>query len=138
MGYVFVGAVVIHFAACFSVLHRLCLTMSWLLPMWISLGFLLLCQATLYQTIQQHYVARPGRTDILTLGKSAILTGSGDNVTVVPLCNWPVASTIGCVKATAGQIHFRMSEKFATVFKGTTVYSITLQLNAIVQVIDVP
>ncbi|XP_038553253.1 chemokine-like protein TAFA-1 isoform X2 [Micropterus salmoides] len=42
--------------------------MSWLLAMWISLGFLLLCQATLYQTIQQHHVARPGRTDILTLG----------------------------------------------------------------------
>lgn len=42
--------------------------MSWLLAVWISLGFLLLCQATLYQTIQQHHVARPGRTDILTLG----------------------------------------------------------------------
>ncbi|XP_031710907.1 chemokine-like protein TAFA-1 isoform X2 [Anarrhichthys ocellatus] len=41
--------------------------MSWLLAMWISLGLLLLCQATLYQTIQQHHVARPGRTDILTL-----------------------------------------------------------------------
>ncbi|KAI3369504.1 hypothetical protein L3Q82_007719 [Scortum barcoo] len=48
--------------------ERLGLTMSWLLAMWISLGFLLLCQATLYQTIQQHHVARPGRTDILTLG----------------------------------------------------------------------
>ncbi|XP_061583852.1 chemokine-like protein TAFA-1 [Cololabis saira] len=41
--------------------------MSWLLVVWISLGFLLLCQATLYQTIQHHHVARPGRTDILTL-----------------------------------------------------------------------
>ncbi|XP_013865302.1 protein FAM19A1 isoform X1 [Austrofundulus limnaeus] len=41
--------------------------MSWLLVVWISLGFLLLCQASLYQTIQQHHVARPGRTDILTL-----------------------------------------------------------------------
>ncbi|XP_028303089.1 protein FAM19A1-like isoform X1 [Gouania willdenowi] len=41
--------------------------MSWLFAVWISLGFLLLCQATLYQTIQQHHVARPGRTDILTL-----------------------------------------------------------------------
>ncbi|MED6268229.1 hypothetical protein CHARACLAT_020200 [Characodon lateralis] len=51
-----------------SELLRLGLTMSWLLAMWISLGFLLLCQATLYQTIQQHHVARPGRTDILTLG----------------------------------------------------------------------
>ncbi|XP_042263648.1 uncharacterized protein LOC121894839 isoform X2 [Thunnus maccoyii] len=47
---------------------RLGLNMSWLLAMWISLGFLLLCQATLYQTLQQHHVARPGRTDILTLG----------------------------------------------------------------------
>lgn len=53
---------------------RLGLTMSWLLAMWISLGFLLLCQATLYQTIQQHHVARPGRTDILTLGMSASLS----------------------------------------------------------------
>ncbi|XP_071351015.1 chemokine-like protein TAFA-1 isoform X1 [Trachinotus anak] len=50
-----------------ELLSRLGLTMSWLLAMWISLGFLLLCQATLYQTIQQHHVARPGRTDILTL-----------------------------------------------------------------------
>ncbi|TNM88591.1 hypothetical protein fugu_004845 [Takifugu bimaculatus] len=41
--------------------------MSWLLAVWISLGFLLFCQATLYQTIQQHHVARPGHTDILTL-----------------------------------------------------------------------
>ncbi|KAI9546325.1 Chemokine-like protein TAFA-1 [Dissostichus eleginoides] len=47
--------------------EKLGFTMSWLLAMWISLGFLLLCQATLYQTIQQHHVARPGRTDILTL-----------------------------------------------------------------------
>lgn len=43
--------------------------MSWLLAVWISLGFLLFCQATLYQTIQQHHVARPGHTDILTLGR---------------------------------------------------------------------
>uniref|UniRef100_A0A3Q2E539 TAFA chemokine like family member 1 n=1 Tax=Cyprinodon variegatus TaxID=28743 RepID=A0A3Q2E539_CYPVA len=55
--------------------------MSWLLAMWISLGFLLLCQATLYQTIQQHHVARPGRTDILTLGITVMrncMTGSID------------------------------------------------------------
>lgn len=48
--------------------------MSWLLAVWISLGFLLLCQATLYQTIQQHHVARPGRTDIVTLGTCTILS----------------------------------------------------------------
>lgn len=48
--------------------------MSWLLAVWISLGFLLLCQATLYQTIQQHHVARPGRTDILTLGTCTLLS----------------------------------------------------------------
>ncbi|CAG02042.1 unnamed protein product [Tetraodon nigroviridis] len=48
--------------------EELCpITMSWLLAVWISLGFLLFCQATLYQTIQQHHVARPGHTDILTL-----------------------------------------------------------------------
>lgn len=48
--------------------------MSWLLAVWISLGFLLLCQATLYQTIQQHHVARPGRTDILTLGTCTLFS----------------------------------------------------------------
>uniref|UniRef100_A0A667YB04 TAFA chemokine like family member 1 n=1 Tax=Myripristis murdjan TaxID=586833 RepID=A0A667YB04_9TELE len=43
----------------FGSLDYLAPAMSWLLAMWISLGFLLLCQATLYQTIQQHHVARP-------------------------------------------------------------------------------
>uniref|UniRef100_A0A3B3Z8P7 Uncharacterized protein n=1 Tax=Periophthalmus magnuspinnatus TaxID=409849 RepID=A0A3B3Z8P7_9GOBI len=33
--------------------------MSWLLAAWFCLGWVLLCQATLYQTIQQHHVARP-------------------------------------------------------------------------------
>uniref|UniRef100_A0A673AGF2 TAFA chemokine like family member 1 n=1 Tax=Sphaeramia orbicularis TaxID=375764 RepID=A0A673AGF2_9TELE len=50
------------FSLCLSCCALSCrpgLTMSWLLAMWISLGFLLLCQATLYQTIQQHHVARP-------------------------------------------------------------------------------
>ncbi|CAL8354801.1 unnamed protein product [Gadus morhua 'NCC'] len=54
--------------------------MSWLLAVWISLGFLLACQATLYQTIQQHHVARPGRTDILTLGKSRLLLALAQDI----------------------------------------------------------
>lgn len=54
--------------------HRLDFTMSWLLAVWIGLGFLLFCQATLYQTLQQHHVARPGRTDILTLGTCTSLS----------------------------------------------------------------
>lgn len=58
--------------------------MSWLLAVWISLGFLLLCQATLYQTIQQHHVARPGRTDILTLGTCTLLSLS--RLLFVTLC----------------------------------------------------
>uniref|UniRef100_A0AAZ3P416 Protein FAM19A1-like n=1 Tax=Oncorhynchus tshawytscha TaxID=74940 RepID=A0AAZ3P416_ONCTS len=41
--------------------------MSWFLGLWISLGFLLLCQATLYETIQQHHVPRPGRNAIQIL-----------------------------------------------------------------------
>ncbi|CDQ60537.1 unnamed protein product [Oncorhynchus mykiss] len=43
--------------------------MSWFLGLWISLGFLLLCQATLYETIQQHHVPRPGRNAIQILGE---------------------------------------------------------------------
>lgn len=61
------GKIVTELLFFLNTLLRPGLTMSWLLAMWISLGFLLLCQATLYQTIQQHHVARPGRTDILTL-----------------------------------------------------------------------
>ncbi|XP_034068268.1 chemokine-like protein TAFA-1 isoform X3 [Gymnodraco acuticeps] len=56
--------------------------MSWLLAMWISLGFLLLCQATLYQTIQQHHVARPGRTDILTLALHPDIHNNRDDVLI--------------------------------------------------------
>uniref|UniRef100_A0A8C7HM25 TAFA chemokine like family member 1 n=1 Tax=Oncorhynchus kisutch TaxID=8019 RepID=A0A8C7HM25_ONCKI len=41
--------------------------MSLFLGLWISLGFLLLCQATLYETLQQHHVPRPGRNAIQIL-----------------------------------------------------------------------
>uniref|UniRef100_A0A3Q3MQ63 TAFA chemokine like family member 1 n=1 Tax=Mastacembelus armatus TaxID=205130 RepID=A0A3Q3MQ63_9TELE len=51
--------VLLLFPSCCVYSCSLGLTMSWLLAMWISFGFLLLCQATLYQTIQQHHVARP-------------------------------------------------------------------------------
>lgn len=84
---------------------RLGLTMSWLLAMWISLGFLLFCQATLYQTIQQHHVARPGRTDILTLGTCTSLSviGFTAQCCVARLCPLTGAGVLssGCLKATA-------------------------------------
>ncbi|KAF4107587.1 hypothetical protein G5714_011951 [Onychostoma macrolepis] len=41
--------------------------MSWLLCLWISVSCLLLCHATLYETIQQHHVTRPGRNAIQIL-----------------------------------------------------------------------
>ncbi|KAK6321543.1 hypothetical protein J4Q44_G00085190 [Coregonus suidteri] len=50
-----------------------CPAMSWFLGLWISLGFLLLCQASLYETIQQHHVPRPGRNAIQILGESLFL-----------------------------------------------------------------
>ncbi|KAJ3603031.1 hypothetical protein NHX12_030775 [Muraenolepis orangiensis] len=65
--------------------------MTWLLAVWISLGLVLACQATLYQTIQQHHVARPGRTDILTLGKSRLLAAT------VPDAGTRALGPIGCV-----------------------------------------
>ncbi|KAK6319044.1 hypothetical protein J4Q44_G00102550 [Coregonus suidteri] len=50
-----------------------CPDMSWFLGLWISMGFLLLCQATLYETLQQHHVPRPGRNAIQILGESLSL-----------------------------------------------------------------
>ncbi|XP_059385295.1 chemokine-like protein TAFA-1 isoform X2 [Carassius carassius] len=41
--------------------------MSWLLCLWISVSCLLLCHATLYETIQQHHVTHPGRNAIQIL-----------------------------------------------------------------------
>lgn len=67
------------------------LTMSWLLAMWISLGILLFCQATLYQTIQQHHVARPGRTDILTLGMCTSMSVLGFTAQCYIARLWPLA-----------------------------------------------
>ncbi|CAL8402797.1 unnamed protein product [Arctogadus glacialis] len=72
--------------------------MSWLLAVWISLGFLLACQATLYQTIQQHHVARPGRTDILTLGKSRLLLALARDIGKLepPVVHQRCYAAIGC------------------------------------------
>lgn len=83
--------------------------MSWLLAMWISLGFLLLCRATLYQTIQQHHVARPGRTDILTLGTCASLSGLSftarrDSVRRCPRDGGRQVSVLAAVKPTAREL----------------------------------
>lgn len=44
--------------------------MSWFLCLWIAVSCLVLCQATLYETIQQHHVPRPGRNAIQILGES--------------------------------------------------------------------
>ncbi|KAJ8361228.1 hypothetical protein SKAU_G00177530 [Synaphobranchus kaupii] len=46
--------------------------MSWLLWLWISVSALLLCQATLYDTIQQHHLPQPGRNTIQILGFSGL------------------------------------------------------------------
>ena len=43
--------------------------MSWFVSLWISLSLFVLCQATLYETIQQHHVARPGHNAIQILGE---------------------------------------------------------------------
>lgn len=47
--------------------------MSWFLGLWISVSCLLLCHATLYETIQQHHVTRPGRNAIQILGQFLVL-----------------------------------------------------------------
>lgn len=50
--------------------HSLCPAMSWVLCLWIAVSCLVLCQATLYETIQQHHVPRPGQNAIQILGES--------------------------------------------------------------------
>lgn len=45
--------------------------MSWFLCLWIAVSCLVLCQATLYETIQQHHVPRPGHNAIQILGESS-------------------------------------------------------------------
>ncbi|MFT7801454.1 protein FAM19A1-like [Arapaima gigas] len=42
-------------------------TMSWFWYLWISANAVLLCQASLYDTIQQHQLASPGRSSIQIL-----------------------------------------------------------------------
>ncbi|KPP60634.1 hypothetical protein Z043_121345 [Scleropages formosus] len=42
-------------------------TMSWFWCLWISASAVLLCQASLYDTIQQHHLASPGRSSIQIL-----------------------------------------------------------------------
>uniref|UniRef100_A0A0S7ELS7 F19A1 n=1 Tax=Poeciliopsis prolifica TaxID=188132 RepID=A0A0S7ELS7_9TELE len=47
----------------------MCLVMSWLLCLclWVSITAIQLCQATFYDTIQQHPGTRPGWTTIHTI-----------------------------------------------------------------------
>ncbi|CAG04011.1 unnamed protein product [Tetraodon nigroviridis] len=46
--------------------------MSWLLCLclWVSVSAIQLCQATFYDTIQQHPGLRPGRTTVHMIGES--------------------------------------------------------------------
>lgn len=48
--------------------------MSWLVWVWVSVTVLLMCEATFYETIQQH-LAPPG-TNIQILGESFLLSSS--------------------------------------------------------------
>lgn len=52
--------------------QQMCPVMSWLLCLclWVSITAIQLCQATFYDTIQQHPGTRPGRTTIHTIGES--------------------------------------------------------------------
>lgn len=52
--------------------QQMCPVMSWLLCLclWVSVTAIQLCQATFYDTIQQHHGMRPGRTTIHTIGES--------------------------------------------------------------------
>ncbi|KAA8590774.1 hypothetical protein FQN60_001717, partial [Etheostoma spectabile] len=47
-------------------ISKMCPVMSWLLCLylWVSVTAIQLCQATFYDTIQQHHGMRPGRTTI--------------------------------------------------------------------------
>lgn len=51
---------------------QMCPVMSWLLclSLWVSVTGIQLCQATFYDTIQQHHGTRPGRTTIHMIGES--------------------------------------------------------------------
>lgn len=52
--------------------QQMCPVMSWLLCLclWVSVTAIQLCQATFYDTIQQHHGTRPGRTTIHMIGES--------------------------------------------------------------------
>lgn len=52
--------------------QQMCPVMSWLLCLclWVSVTAIQLCQATFYDTIQQHPGTRPGRTTIHMIGES--------------------------------------------------------------------
>lgn len=52
-------------------LQQMCPVMSWLLCLclWVSVSAIQLCQATFYDTIQQHPGLRPGRTTVHMIGE---------------------------------------------------------------------
>lgn len=53
----------------------MCPVMSWLLCLclWVSMSALQLCQATFYDTIQQHPGLRPGRTTVHMIGEPPLV-----------------------------------------------------------------
>lgn len=55
-----------------AALQQMCPVMSWLLCLclWVSVTAVQLCQATFYDTIQQHHGMRPGRTTVHMIGES--------------------------------------------------------------------
>ncbi|TWW56966.1 hypothetical protein D4764_08G0009530 [Takifugu flavidus] len=68
-------------SAALGSVSQMCPVMSWLLCLclWVSMSAVQLCQATFYDTIQQHPGLRPGRTTVHMIEKSVI---------------WPCASPI--------------------------------------------
>ncbi|CAB1451724.1 unnamed protein product [Pleuronectes platessa] len=56
--------------------QQMCPVMSWLLclGLWVSVTAIQLCQATFYDTIQQHHGTRPGRTTIHMIDSRAALS----------------------------------------------------------------
>lgn len=59
----------------------MCPVMSWVLCLclWVSVTAIQLCQATFYDTIQQHHGTRPGRTTIHMIGESCTAFAPSDD-----------------------------------------------------------
>lgn len=93
-------------------LQQMCPVMSWLLCLclWVSVSAIQLCQATFYDTIQQHPGLRPGRTTVHMIGESPpaficlpkrFLSSSEGNQGIISVfCYWgPVNERALCTAA---------------------------------------